>query len=265
MGGVCGTVAVPLDWMHPAQGTINIFFELFTHTTTGPAQSAILVNFGGPGGGTIASAGFALYLFSADLDVHDLLLIDDRGRGYSGTIGSTTCYSLQHGTEPFAQSEAGCAAQLGQAASRYGTGDIAQDTEAVRAALGYAKVDYYGLSAGGQDVSAYATRFGAHLRSIVLDAPYGPPGLDQFFFEQARTQAESRKVTLDCIYFPTLYRKLRSFPRRGILAGSTSASVMAVRKGYTRPAVRPLAADSPSSPHFLGAIDNRESRFERCV
>lgn len=199
-GAVCGTVPVALDRMNPANGTIPIFFELFSHTSPGPAQSAILWGHGGPGVGTTTSSSFALFVFSKNLDVHDLLLIDDRGRGFSGTID---CPPLQHGTEPFAQAEADCATQLGQTASRYGTGDIAQDTEAVRAALGYDKVDYYGLSAGGQDVSAYATRFGAHLRSIVLDAPYGPPGLNQFVFERARTHAESRMVRLACTYSPT--------------------------------------------------------------
>jgi pimeloyl-ACP methyl ester carboxylesterase len=44
------------------------------------------------------------------------------------------------------------------------------DTDAVRAALGYDKVDYWGSSYGGEDVTAYATRFGQHLRSIALDA-----------------------------------------------------------------------------------------------
>lgn len=199
-GAVCGTVPVPLDRAHPADGTIRIFFELFTHTAPGPAQSAILVNPGGPGFGTVASSPWILYFFGQNLDVHDLLLIDDRGRGLSGTID---CAPLQHGTEPFAAAEADCAAQLGRAASRYGTGDIAQDTEAVRAALGYDKVDYVGFSAGGQDVAAYATRFGSHLRSIVLDAPYGPPGLDPLLFQRDRTLADSRMIRLICTYSPT--------------------------------------------------------------
>jgi pimeloyl-ACP methyl ester carboxylesterase len=45
-------------------------------------------------------------------------------------------------------------AQLGTTASRHGTGDIAKDTDAVRAALGYDKVDYHGGSYGGEDVTA---------------------------------------------------------------------------------------------------------------
>src|SRR5215469_2965656 len=48
----CGYVPVPLDRSHPNLGTINIYFERYSHTGSGPAVSAILVNFGGPGDGT---------------------------------------------------------------------------------------------------------------------------------------------------------------------------------------------------------------------
>src|SRR6202011_798257 len=128
---VCGTVDVPLDRKHPQNGQIAIFFELFTHFAGGPAQSDILVNFGGPGSATTdpGDTSTALYLFSKNLDYHDLLLIDDRGRGLSGTID---CAPLQQGAEGLIKGETDCAAQLGQAASRYGTGDIAQDADAVR-------------------------------------------------------------------------------------------------------------------------------------
>ena len=51
----------------------------------------------------------------------------------------------------------------------YGTGDIAQDVETVRAALGYDKVDYFAASAGGQDVAAYAI--------LVLVLIFRPSGL----------------------------------------------------------------------------------------
>ena len=170
---VCGYVPVPLDWSHPGKlGQIKIYFELYSHTGDGPAESAILNNYGGPGAATTARRWIGLYFFGENLDTHDLLLIDDRGRGLSGTID---CPDLQHGAVAWATAEAECAAQLGLAASRYGTGEVAQDTDAVRAALGYDKVDYFGWSYGGNDVEAYATRFGDYLRSIVADSPSGSP------------------------------------------------------------------------------------------
>jgi pimeloyl-ACP methyl ester carboxylesterase len=201
-GALCGNVAVPLDRKHPTQGTINIYFELYVHYGPGPAESAFLVNPGLPGLATSGVRDLVLAAFSAILDVHDILLIDDRGRGFSGTI---VCNPLQYGTEAFDPAVADCAAQLGNAASRYGTGDIAQDVEAVRAALGYDQVDYYGVAYGGGDVTAYATRFGDHLRSIVLDGPGGTPLLNEVRFVGGRwfAQALPRIVTLDCQRSPT--------------------------------------------------------------
>jgi len=205
----CGTLPVPLDRNDPNQGTINIYFELYMHYAPGPAQSAMLFNIGGPGATTTGNRLAAFWFFGQNLDVHDVLLIDDRGRGLSGTID---CEELQHGTVPWDPAVAGCAAQLGSADSWYGTGDIAQDTEAVRAALsalapfgyGYDLVDYYGISAGGADIAAYATRFGSHLRSIVGIAVGATPTLYKpFVDDRYRAHAERRAVSLDCNYSPT--------------------------------------------------------------
>src|SRR5271169_3098611 len=227
LGATCGKLPVPFDRRHPERGKIRIYFEVYPHSAAGSAESAILVNFGGPGGGTTTSRDLALALLEANLDVHDLLLIDDRGRGYSDTVD---CEELQHGTAPpFSHEVENCAAQLGEADSFYGTGDIAQDTEAVRAALGYDKVDYFGWSYGGDDVAAYATRFGQNLRSIVLDAPDGTPGRGAFASPQFETHAMPRLVRLDCRRSPTcsvdhsdpdveldqLIRAVRSSPLKG--------------------------------------------------
>jgi pimeloyl-ACP methyl ester carboxylesterase len=200
-GAMCGYVKVPLDRTQPETEKIRIYFELYQHSGSGPAESAILVNFGGPGEATSGYRNFAQSLFGPNLEVHDLLLIDDRGRGLSASID---CKELQHGTASFVQSERDCAAQLGDAASRYGTGDIAEDTEAVRAALGYKQVDYYGGSYGGIDVIAFATRFGEHLRSIVLDAPVGNPP-SEFGRLQYRVHSNPRIVRLDCLRSPTCF------------------------------------------------------------
>jgi hypothetical protein len=128
LGAVCGYVNVPFDRKHPKQGTIPIYFELYVHSGPGPAESAILVNFGGPGATTTGFRSDDFNLFGRNLDVHDMLLIDDRGRGFSAALGVTNCLEVQHGTAPWDQALADCAAELGKAASWYGTGDVAQDT-----------------------------------------------------------------------------------------------------------------------------------------
>ena len=169
-GAVCGHVDMPLDRGAPQEGTISIAFELYVHSGPGPATSAILVNLGGPGAGTIVGRGSAFYLFGPLLAEHDLLLIDDRGRGFSDVID---CSELQYGVGTIAEQVQACADVLGANVDRYGTGDIAMDTDSVREAIGYELVDYFGVSYGGADVSAYATRFPEHIRSLVLDSPWG--------------------------------------------------------------------------------------------
>jgi pimeloyl-ACP methyl ester carboxylesterase len=199
----CGYLPQPLERKHPNEEKINIYFEVYPHTNPGPAVSAIVPNFGGPGSATTSSRGGVFGLFAPDLDVHDLLLLDDRGRGLSGALGVSQCYDLQHGNEPtWDQGVAQCAAQMGDDTSSYGTGDIALDVEALRAALGYDKLDYYGASYGGMDAIAYATRFGAHVRSLVLSSPFGPQGLPPFRFVQFEAHATSREVRLSCLRSP---------------------------------------------------------------
>jgi hypothetical protein len=114
---VCGYVQVPLDRKHPQGPKIGIYFEQYFHSNPGPAVSAIMANLGGPGISTtdFYRDYFQLF-FGPNLDVHDLLLVDDRGRGRSATID---CPELQHGTADFATAEHDCAVQLGAAASRY--------------------------------------------------------------------------------------------------------------------------------------------------
>src|SRR6516225_8096081 len=200
LGATCGKLPVPLDRQHPAGAKIGIYFERYPHTNPGPAESAILVNTGGPGVGTTPQRSIILTIFAQNLDVHDFLLIDDRGTGFSAAIN---CEELQHGTARFEKAESDCAAQLGDADSLYGTGDVAMDTDAVRAALGYDRVDYWGGSYGGEDVTAYATRFGGHLRSIILDAPMGTPGLKAFLLDGNEARSTVREIRLDCLRSPT--------------------------------------------------------------
>jgi len=192
-GAVCGHVEVPLDRNDLGRGTISIAFELYVHSDPGPATSAILYNPGGPGGGTIPDRSSAFYLFGPLLADHDLLLIDDRGRGYSALID---CPSLQHAVGTIPEQLEECAGILGEDVDRYGTGDVAMDTDAVRDALGYELIDYYGVSYGGADINAYATRFPEHIRSLVLDAPWGDTIARR---EEAISASLYVKSTLDVI------------------------------------------------------------------
>jgi hypothetical protein len=59
-GATCGFVKVPLDREQQRSAQISIYFQLYQHSSPGPAESAIVVNFGGPGV-SMTQAGFARF------------------------------------------------------------------------------------------------------------------------------------------------------------------------------------------------------------
>jgi len=167
---LCGTVAVPLDRAAPSGAQIRIAFQFYPATDTSrPAVSTIVSSSGGPGVSNIDGAPLWLSLLAPALSRHNFLAIDHRGIGASQAID---CSALQHVRGNQVAAARACGAQLGTAAYRYGSGDVAEDVEAVREALHLGKLDYYGVSYGGVDVRAYAYRYPQNLRSAVLDSPY---------------------------------------------------------------------------------------------
>jgi pimeloyl-ACP methyl ester carboxylesterase len=170
-GARCGTVAVPLDRVRPSAGTIAIAFQFYPATDTSqPAVSTIVSSSGGPGISNLSDVRLWRAKLQPLLSRFNFLAIDHRGIGASAAIN---CPALQHVRGNQVTAARKCGAQLGTTAYRYGSGDVADDVDAVRQALHVDKIDYYGSSYGPVDVRAYAFRHPDHLRSAVLDSPYG--------------------------------------------------------------------------------------------
>ena len=132
-GARCGTVQVPLDRAHPHGAQIKIAFQFYPATDRAQRPiSTIVASNGGPGASNIASAPLWLSLLAPALTRHNFLAIDHRGIGASQAID---CPALQHVQGDQIAAARACGAQLGDAAYRYGSGDVAQDVEAVREAL----------------------------------------------------------------------------------------------------------------------------------
>ena len=192
---LCGHVLVPLDRSRPDGDRVPIGFAVYRHADDSrPADGTIFVTNGGPGGSaTQAGRDYALSIYGPLLDRRDLVLIDYRGEGLSEPID---CPSLQRGAVDLYAAFAACGEQLGRRADRYGTADVAEDVEAVRAALGVERFDYHGGSYAGADVQAYAVRHPGRLRSVVLDSPVAATGFDPWW--TSRATASARVVTRLC-------------------------------------------------------------------
>src|SRR3954454_7643415 len=169
-GATCGHVDVPLDRSQPSGAKIAIAFAVFRHTDSSkPANGTIFVTEGGPGFSAMNNnADFYRQRFSPLLDGgRDLVVIDQRGVGRSEALD---CQPLQLEPAAFVAAVEKCGQQLGTSSDLYGTADVARDIEAVRAGLGIEKFDFYGGSYAGSDIEAYAARYPARLRSVVLDS-----------------------------------------------------------------------------------------------
>ena len=173
-GGMrCGAVTVPLDRQNASAGTIDIRYAVAPHTdTTRPAAGTIVPNPGGPGMATIASAALYTRALAPLRRDRDLLLIDPRGTGQSGALSCPSLAAHDPLSLDFTSIGAICGADLGPRAGLYGSAAVADDIDAVRAALGLDKLDLWGDSYGTFLMPVYAARYPEHVRSLVLDGAF---------------------------------------------------------------------------------------------
>ena len=164
---------MPLDRKHPSLGTIDIHYELVPHTDkTHPAAGTIVPNPGGPGQSTTASADIYLQALAPLRRSRDLLFIDPRGTGQSGALSCPSLGSQDPLSLNYTVVGKVCGPDLGPRAGLYGSAAVADDIDAVRAALGLHKLDLWGDSYGTFLMPVYAARYPKHVRSIVLDGAF---------------------------------------------------------------------------------------------
>ena len=172
----CGHVEVPLDRRSLAGRTIAIGFVLLPRTSPAePAQEPVFVVFGGPGDAASANTDAVIRNFGGVRDRRDIVLVDYRGEGRSDPID---CTPLQHLTtnsmSVVIRAVGACGKQLGDASDRYGAADVADDIDAVRAALGYDTIDLYGVSYGTVHAQAYLLRHREHVRALIFNGAIDP-------------------------------------------------------------------------------------------
>ena len=169
-GAWCGTVLVPLDRSGRVAGTTAVRFEYYPRTDTSRAQlGTIVAAEGGPGYSTTDSRDYYLDLFGPMQDRRALLLVDQRGTGLSEPF---LCAAAQVYDGNWIANAGACGAQLGQRSDLYTSAAAAHDLKTVLDSIGVAQIDLYGDSYGSFFSQAFAVRYPAVLRTLVLDATY---------------------------------------------------------------------------------------------
>jgi pimeloyl-ACP methyl ester carboxylesterase len=192
----CGFLLVPENRARPDSPIIQLAVAIFHTFAPHPAPDPIILLGGGPGDPTVGDLGPALTSINADyfLGDHDLILIDQRGTGFSrpsllcGQITQAEYQSLST-PQPVGQqvavetqAYAACHQQLlaaGVDLSAYNTTENAADIADLRTALGYQSVDLLGISYGTRLAQAVMRDHPEGIRSVVLDSVV-PPSLNLF-------------------------------------------------------------------------------------
>ena len=178
----CGELEVPEDRRNPNGRRIRLTVAVLPANTLDPRPDPLFILAGGPGQAATAVAPFAAQLTDVRRD-RDIVLLDQRGTGRSSPLDCAAfapdddiASSLQLDPVPKAIA---CAAELaarGIDAAQYTTAAFIADLDAVRAALGYDRINLWGGSYGTRAALEYMRRHGAHVRSAVLDG-VAPPGM----------------------------------------------------------------------------------------
>jgi pimeloyl-ACP methyl ester carboxylesterase len=178
----CGIVKRPLDSKNPAV-TIDVHYVVIPALARNKKQDALFFFAGGPGQSAIKVAPQVLGVFQRLNNWRDLVFIDQRGTGKTASLdckfddAAMSMNDMLSMTRNAVQTKA-CLTELKTRShgklDQYTTTIAMQDADAVRAALGYEKINLFGASYGTRAVLEYQRLFPQRVRRAVIDG-VAPP------------------------------------------------------------------------------------------
>lgn len=170
----CGTLDVAENPDRPARRRLAIHFVVVPASAAAATEDPIVVLMGGPGEPAIPAAADYAEQLATLRRTRDLLLVDQRGTGASAPL---TC-PLHDASDPAAivrdffppRALERCTRALRDVAdlTQYGYANFARDLEALRAALGYGRLNLYAASYGTRAAQVYVRMFPASVRTLYL-------------------------------------------------------------------------------------------------
>jgi pimeloyl-ACP methyl ester carboxylesterase len=165
----CAVVHVPEDPGQPHGGTIALRVAVIPATRRPPA-GALFFLAGGPGDAASDAVPPADQLFGKVVATRDVVLVDQRGTGGSQRLECGPGAVRANDAAGVAAYARRCFARLGPRAQLATTAVAADDLEAVRRALGYGRIDLYGVSYGATAAQVFLALHPGSVRTAVLDS-----------------------------------------------------------------------------------------------
>jgi pimeloyl-ACP methyl ester carboxylesterase len=185
----CASLKVPLDHARPWGKKITLALSRVPHTAK-TYQGPLLVNPGGPGGSGLTLAGFVAASLPKQVAAqYDVIGFDPRGVGASKPAlncrpghfdpvrpdSLPTSRAIEKANLERAKSFAdACGKKYGHLLPYINTLSAVRDMDAIRAALGAERLNYFGYSYGTYLGAVYAKLFPERVRRLVLDSVVDP-------------------------------------------------------------------------------------------
>ena len=186
----CGTFEVPYDYGKPTGKKFTLALQKLP--ASGTKTGTLFTNPGGPG-----SPGLNTWRFASDSqslsESFDLVGFDPRGIGETrpafdcepaprgaprtNTPTAGDWVTLSRALTPgIARANRACQRKSADFIAHVGTNNVVRDLDAMRAAVGDAKLTFWGMSYGTRIGYTYAYRYPQRVRAIILDGPVTPDG-----------------------------------------------------------------------------------------
>ncbi|MGL4609181.1 MAG: alpha/beta fold hydrolase [Trueperaceae bacterium] len=191
---ICGTLSVPELHSKRFGKRLELAVLTLKARSTSPLPDPILFLQGGPGGAALESIDYWRNL--PWRDTRDIILIDQRGTGYSKP--DLVCTEFYAAYDLLEAVEA-CRNRLSRMTNlqAYNSDENAADIALVSQALGYESINLYGVSYGTRLALTVMRDSPKTLRSVVLDSTY-PPQVERLLETEVNFYEMLQHVFEDC-------------------------------------------------------------------
>ena len=211
----CGTFEVPYDYGKPTGKKFTLALQKLP--ASGAKIGTLFANPGGPGSPGLNSWAFASTSQSLS-ESFDLVGFDPRGVGETRPAFDCEPVGVAPDNTPnvdwpgfsaaatpiIARSNRACQRKSADFIAHVGTNNVVRDLDAMRAAVGDAKLNFWGMSYGSRIGYTYAYRYPQRVRAIILDGPVTPNG-SWANFAEVRSGSEDQALRFIRSVSPATY------------------------------------------------------------
>jgi pimeloyl-ACP methyl ester carboxylesterase len=172
----CAVLSVPENRAKPHGRHIDLHLAVLRARKPGAAKDPLFFIAGGPGQAAMQDYVPVSAAFELVRNERDIVLVDQRGTGQSNPLD---CPAAGRNVGKFTNKQqvhwlSECRKHLDANPRFYTTTVAVKDFDAVRAALGYHEINFYGISYGTRVALEYLREFPNHTRTVTLDGVVPP-------------------------------------------------------------------------------------------